>query len=544
MKKRLSFLVLMWTITQPLVLAGIENDKDKELDILAQELENEISASSQIVEFPIKSYNPRIICDQVQRLFKPSTLKEVVEAISFARKNDMRVRTVGELHSINTLICTDGVMISTEKLNKIDGIEVFNGEETVLIEPGVKVGELSEWLHERDRSLGYAMIDYRGVSVGGAVATGSRGDSIKHPVVLASLVKSFKIVNFEGQVREYSIKNTSEDTLKALRTNLGLMGSVVQMRIKIEPQFNIETKSSIHSEKKLFERAGLLSVMSECDFGNISWFPHTKKFFKTCGIETEKQADPSVTNTSLSPKTPKFLIEPTNNLFQFGARHKKVNILLEKIRLAQLRLISPFSRENRFGKLVHKNHVIGYSHRIISSDLSEQMKKIPTSSWEVAIPLSKASEALSTIRDVLIRGAISLPFSGITIRYAPVTDDTLIAMSSAGGEFRLGEPAIFICMIVFEPRGFSSDEYNEYIRPYRHIIEVLIRDFSGRAHWGKNDQEIFRLQSTSHSFEGLLDRFSSIVAEFDPVGIFRNEFLTIAGVVNLPRFCRHRFCVV
>ncbi len=135
----------------------------------------------------IRSYNHQYICTGIKTIFTPKNITEVKEAVQKANEYGMKVRAAGNLHSANTQLCTQGVTVSTKNLKQIIGLETFNGEEVVNVEAGVTLGELSEWLHEKDRSLGYTLIGYRGVTVAGSTATGSHGSSPKHDAVLSSL---------------------------------------------------------------------------------------------------------------------------------------------------------------------------------------------------------------------------------------------------------------------------------------------------------------------------------------------------------------------
>ena len=56
------------------------------------------------------------------------------------------------------------------------------------------------------------------------------------------------------------------------------------------------------------------------------------------------------------------------------------------------------------------------------------------------------------------------------------------------------------------------------------LAEILVRDFGGRAHWGKNRSSIFQFQRRIGKYGNNLKRFRQIVKKTDPKGMFANQF--------------------
>jgi hypothetical protein len=144
--------------------------------------ENETTCGADCVPALIKSYNNQTLCRGVTRVFQPASIAEVQNIIRETKLRGENLRIVGRLHSANEQLCNVGAVISTEKLTRIIALEQFNGQDTVLAEAGVTLYQLSEWLHERNRSLGFITIGFRDVSIAGAAATGSHGSSPRHSV--------------------------------------------------------------------------------------------------------------------------------------------------------------------------------------------------------------------------------------------------------------------------------------------------------------------------------------------------------------------------
>ena len=272
-----------------------------------EENENVDNCPADCIKGEIRSYNHEVICNKVKTIFEPANASEVQEAIKTAINNGMKVRTTGNLHSASTQICTKGVVISTKNLNKILRLEKYQGEDTVHVQAGVTIGELSDWLHERDKSLGYTMIGYRGVTVAGSTATGSHGSSPKHNTVMASLIRSITVVNSKGEIVELNKKNTTTKEWKAFKTSLGMLGPIVSLRLKVMPQFNLRVKVSNHKIDEITEDGRVDEFVKDCDWGQINWFPGSKKFIFACGYETNEPAEPGARNSLLNPDIPKFI---------------------------------------------------------------------------------------------------------------------------------------------------------------------------------------------------------------------------------------------
>ena len=415
-------------------------------------------------------------------------------------------------------------MISTEGLNKIIGIEEFEGEETVLVEPGASLKDLSEWLHLRDRALGYGFVGFKGISVGGSTATAAHGSSPRHSPILATEIQGVTIITADGRLKEFTEKNTDHITFKALRAHLGMLGVVVQLRIKIRPQFNLETFVSFESDKEILGEKNAVDLIRNCDFGQIHWFPHSGKVMRTCGHETQKPTDPGANNTILTPFTPSVFIVPYKLATHYGACNKRLNSFLEDFRLASFALMPPFKKDNFLGHSINSRHVIGPSHRMLSSEFALAENSLVFRDWEIAIPESQLSAALNEIHDYLKSNKIALPLSGIFLRFAPVEEQTLISPVTSGGHFNPGEIAVYVEIPSYHAIGFSPALREEHDHQYEEIAKLLISKYHGRAHWGKNQKSVFTFQSKLDPYKNGLDRFRKVVRRFDPRGVFQNEF--------------------
>jgi hypothetical protein len=486
--------------------------------------ENELNCPGDCLPALVKSYNAQTLCKDVKKVFVPVSQSEVALIVQEAVRSGQNIRAIGNSHTSNEQLCTDGVVISTKALNHIIGLEKQSNSEVVTVEPGVTLSELTDWLDQRGKALGYNLIQYRGVSIAGAIATGAHGSSARHPGVLASSVVALSIVDSKGQRSEYSADATDPEIFKALRTSLGVTGIVVQIKLRIRSQFNLQVKTSYHSDAELFTQGGLVGQVSDCDFGQLLWFPHSKKFVKMCGKETLLLAERDAENSLLNPPVPNFIVKPYQVAFHYGACSSGLNCSLEDLRYASLTLIPPYKKRCLLGNLVNSRQVVGRSHRMMTSDLTSLSSAAHELDWEIAVPFSQAQKALAFISKRLADNRTCLPLTGLFIRYVMPEDTTLIAHTVAQGAFKAGEPAVLFELPSYMPVGLNPEMLAAYNQQFSGIAQTLITDFNGRAHWGKNNTAIFALQKGLGVFGDHLDRFRKIVHDFDPNGVFSNPF--------------------
>ena len=483
--------------------------------------ENENSCPADCANIPLKSYNLQTLCKDVKGIYSPKTIEEAQSLIRKASDEGWNIRVIGRAHTANTQLCTNGVIISTENLNHILGIERYEGSDTVWVEPGVTLGELAEWLDKRGLSLGYATTQFAGTTIAGAVATASHGSSGRHSALVSSLVKSLKVIGPSGEISEYSEKNSGSEAFKALRANLGNLGMVVGLKLGIIKQFNLHMHLEYGNEADLFKKSPGLA--KECDYYQIHWFPHHGSYASVCGRETTQSADEGAANVLLNPAIPEFVVKPFKGVLHYGACYSKLNCLLEDLRYATLKVLPPLQKiEN--GKAVNVKDVIGPSHRMITSVLSPYQKGMSIRNWEIAVPYSKLHLALKRIQEELAKGPSCMPLTGISVRFVKSEDTTLIGHTVAQGAFEMGEPVALIESIAYFPMGFPPEQVEAYLQPYRDTIKILLKEFAGRAHWGKNEEWIFDLQKETKTYGPLLEQFKEVMKNLDRKGIFLNMF--------------------
>jgi FAD/FMN-containing dehydrogenase len=494
--------------------------------------ENASNCPSDCLAAPLKSYNNLKACTDVDVVRTASSTAQVQQYVRDAAAAGQDIKVSGNRHSISDAICTSGVIIKSSQAT-IYSTGAFEGEDTALVDAGVKLGDLTEWLHARGKSLGYAVMGFRLPTIAGAAATGSHGSSPKNDAVLASRVRWIELVDSAGNLRTFSRGTTPAAQWRALTANAGMLGMVTRLRLAIEPQFKLRVQVSFHDEAALFQSGGPLAQVASCDFGQINWFPRTKKYMRTCGTVTTASVTSGAENMLLNP-APGLdgAVGIVRNAWQSAACDRGSAVIVEGIQYTNLTTSPPFQKDGLCcGVKVRSTDLVGDSHRMISSAFSVNGDQIANVDWEVAVPQQLAPAALTAVRDILARHNASVWEVGVFLRFTKVATSSWLANAAEGGSFRAGDTAMYVEMPVIEPVAFPADWMAWYEAPYKEVAETLVRDYDGRIHLGKNKRTLFQLERTEGTYGTNVANFNAAIVSLGVGSRFQNGFASDLGIV-------------
>lgn len=493
--------------------------------------ENVDSCAADCLTASVRSYNQQTLCTEGVRVFKPKNQDELLQVVQTALDRGDQIKAIGNSHSASGIMCGGETVLDMSEMNQIHGLTTINGEEAVAVDAGAKLFNVAEWLHERNRSVGFTIMGFRWVTVGGAIGTGSHGSSSKHRSVISNRVVGVDIIDGNGQLRQLREDNKGDQlSLKAARAHLGALGVVSRVYLKTEAQFNLDIKVTYGKEKNLFINGGALGLVKDCDYGQMNWYPGTKRYVRVCGKKTTKPAEAGATNSLLNPSLPKWIVKPFKEFLQLGACYNGIMCLMDNFRYAQIRTQSYFVKEKK-GKLKPTWNVVGPSHRMMSSVLTPFQEGFFQMDWEIAVPAKHAEAALKDVRDLIVKNKVCLPLVGVFLRFGIAEDRTSMAYTSAGGSFDAGEPVMFIEMPVYLPVGFNAARKAAYDKPFEDFARTMVEKYKARAHVGKNRDWILDVQNAvgNYSPEQKAE-FQTVMADFDPKGFFKNEFIERLGL--------------
>ena len=221
---------------------------------------------------------------------------------------------------------------------------------------------------------------------------------------------------------------------------------------------------------------------------------------------------------------------------------------VEKARFSQFQFSPPLEKQDSKGKKLNTDVAIGYSHAMTSSALYQAQEGLFQLVWEVAVPQANIQPALNAVRTLVKDNQLCLPLIGMYLRFSKIEDISLLSFANTGGAFKEGETAMFIEIPVYIPVGFSTEKMEAYLATSHKIVQLLIEEYGGRAHWGKNQDWVFAGQKDLGTYSDKLARFNKVVAALDPLGVFSNSFAKKIGITwpklgeDFSAFCANNTC--
>jgi hypothetical protein len=489
----------------------------------------------------VKSYNHHVCCAKVQELVAPENLAELEKTITSAR----HVRVVANSHTSNEQICTDGVGISVANFNQIHGLRRRGGFTWVDVDAGVRLSDLNRWLYEHGQSIGYTTIGFRGITIGGGLATAVHGSSLRYPSVLSARLVHIQFVDGEGHRHDLQrpppLPPGGKDAFdgaraqwKALSGNLGMLGVVTRVGLEVEPRFNLDVKTDFMSDDVLWNK-GVESLVGGCDWGQLVWLPRAEKVMRMCGMHTLEEPQPGASNSLLAPHVQAGAMGAFKELMEDTIANGAYFCDIETERYRQLKKYPPFVKDCCCAKR-YDAHVIGPVDLMMSSELTEHQESLGEIDYEIAVPLSEAKAALERVRDYAKSQRLCMPLIGAFLRFSPLDDHTLVGHSVTDGAAFKDQKVMFLEFVVYilhtpEEKREAWKQEHDYYAKYRELALELVRHHHGRPHWGKNETVVFQeAHDDDAAYRERLHQFHCFVHRYDPNNHFGNAFTAEVGL--------------
>lgn len=182
-------------------------------------------------------------CHNVSAVYQPTSVVEMVSIVKMAAASNIPVRASGKGHMWYDTMCADDnntIIIQTEGVHSISDFELTGSEGSVTIEAGVTFFELADYLHARNASIGYALVNWN-MTIAGAVAMGAHRSSLREASMVASGALEIHIIDGTGTIQKVVRDETDDDWLAA-STSLGLLGPIARIKFRIFPSFKLYAK--------------------------------------------------------------------------------------------------------------------------------------------------------------------------------------------------------------------------------------------------------------------------------------------------------------
>ena len=395
------------------------------------------------------------------RLVKAATQAETQGAIREAPK----LRVLGSKHSFNGIADSKQEQLSLEAMKSM---EMDEAAKTVTVGAGVRYGELAPWLDERGYAL-HNLASLPHISVAGACSTATHGSGPRNGN-LATAVRAVEFVDGRGTVRTL---RAGDPAFAGAVVGLGAVGAVTRVTLAVEPTFQMRQVVYL----------GLPFAELERNFDAVFGAGYSTSLF------TDWQGG-QATQVWIKSKVEEgkpFAIAP--EFFGAKAATHKMHPILEH---------TAESTTDQMG-------IPGPWYERMPHFL---MKFTPSSGQELQteyfVPHAQAMQAIRAVE--ALRDEIT-PHLFITELRAIAADE--LWMSPA---YRQDSIAIH----------FTWKPEWDAVRPILPKIEAKLAPFSARPHWAK----LFTMDPVvlERRYSRMGD-FRKLLAETDPEGRFRNEFV-------------------
>lgn len=155
-----------------------------------------------------------------------------VEDIQKLVRGTQKVKALGSRHCFNTIADSKDAFISLKEMNKVVALDAAN--KTVTVEGGIRYGELAPYLHEQGFAL-HNLASLPHISVAGACSTGTHGSGVKNGN-LSSAVSAIEFVAADGTVQTLT-KARDGEKFNAAVVSLGALGVMTKVTLDLQPTF-------------------------------------------------------------------------------------------------------------------------------------------------------------------------------------------------------------------------------------------------------------------------------------------------------------------
>ncbi|MDJ0734074.1 MAG: D-arabinono-1,4-lactone oxidase [Nostocaceae cyanobacterium] len=457
-----------------------KNNVFKQDNFLYKNLQKQVQKQTLKSAVSLYSFSPDTVAH-------PTTEEEIIQIIQEAAQQNLKVRTIGSLHSAAPIPATDGVCIVLDKYKNLVNIE----GSLVTVQAGMKIWELNEILAEHNLALP-TLGTIAQQTVSGAISTGTHGGSLYYKS-LSGYVQTLRLIRADGSILEV---DNSQDIFNAVVISMGLLGIISTVTFKCVPAFSLQSQVISLSMDTFIQQFD--DINRDNKYVDIRYSPITDKVQIVLINPTEKPIKQNggwypVKTTKLERRITDFINKFAQRLFE----NYKLNWLQRWCiqQYDQTVYSSPFGRSDFV-----LTHFDSTSVDITTNEEPDDFQ--PVGDMEIAIPYSQACAALNCIRNHFHKTQ-KYPTMHIHIR------------CTAADNFWLS-PAYnqAICWLEFW-------EYPHNGKFFQEMLELL-KPFNFRCHWGKQiavDQKYLKQQ-----YEKWHD-FIHIRQQWDTNGIFSNSCL-------------------
>ncbi|KAJ6479535.1 hypothetical protein C8R47DRAFT_1219084 [Mycena vitilis] len=473
-------------------------------------------------------------CNAVAKVYRPSTVDEMVSIVKNASAQGTPVRASGNAHMWFDTMCSDDpntVIIKTDAVNGISDLEMNGATGSVVVEAGVTFPQVAQWLQDRGAALGYTLVNWN-ITLGGAIAMGAHRSSLREDSQVSAAALEMDIINGKGDVVHLS-KTANNDTWLAATTSLGLLGIIARIKISVLADYKVWANQTTLDEEDVLN-GDLYEMISP--YVTANFWSGRKFHLRTYGVlPTNASGNAFQSTFSVTSLEGNLAL----SLLNAGQNSSTANFFSADTFYAIWS--APNFHETTFNLPLLSWPVVGHAYDVLigglyPNELPEWDYDLHGHTLELAVPVDMGPALLRRVRELLDQSAAdgmavtSTYRSGINIKFGKPFDSFLGQTTERVGNVTAdwSKGAMMFDFPSFLPTTGDRHRYNEPW--YTLLATTLINELPIRPHWTKNTRTIFG-QALKNLDQDSLQRFAAVRAEFDPDKTFRSVVGEIIGVV-------------
>jgi len=401
-------------------------------------------------------------------LVQPVSIAELQQLLPTLR----RANALGARHSFNSIADTPGTQISLARFKSIDIDTSHAANPTVTIGAGITYGELAPALHQHGFAIpNLASLPH--ISVIGACATATHGSGLANQC-LSTAVSAIDIVAASGELIHLS-RAADPDTFPGTIVALGALGIVTSLTLDLVPTFQVS--QTVYENLPFHQLEHSLLDIFAAGY-SVSLFTDWQQHRATQAWIKRKLNDPG--EATHMPET------------FFDARRQA----------DKLHPLPGHSAENCTEQLTLPGP---WYERLPHFRIDFTPSSGAELQTEYFVPLSQAYNAISAVEE--LRHRIT-PHLFVTELRTVAADDLWLSMAFARDSLAI---------------HFTWRPEPDAVLSLLPLIEAQLVRFAARPHWGK----LFTIPPESlRPLYPKLNAFSEIASQFDPHGVFRNDYMS------------------
>jgi L-gulono-1,4-lactone dehydrogenase len=404
---------------------------------------------------------------------RPGSVGEIVAALEQAAAAEERVRVAGAGHSFSAVVCTDGRLLSLERMDRVLDVDRASGR--VRVEGGITLHALSAALAEHGLAL-ENLGDIDAQTIAGAISTATHGTGARLPN-LSAQVEAIELVLADGATLVCSASDEDPSAFLAARVGVGSLGVIAAVTLRCVPAFTLRAVDRPMPLEDTLARLDELSAAN--DHFELFVFPHAGTALTRTNNRVEEAPRPRSRAAAWAQD-----VLLTNQAFHaFCLAGRAAPPLIPAINRLVTRLAGSSVRVDRSDRVFATPRLVRFTE------------------MEYALPRDRAAQAVRRVLALIEARRFRVPFPVEVRLVAP--DDAFLSPAH-------GRPTGYVAVHMF--RGMAWE-------PYFRAVEEIMDGYGGRPHWGKRH---FQTAATLAPRYPRWDDFQAVRARLDPEGRFTN----------------------